>query len=175
MFKLKLLTPGETINGATLPVSQLEQGKVALGTSEVLVIINFLLRFEFLYCRIRWDMVPKIKLRKKSCEEIEEVKKKDESNSEKDITERLNEASIGPIRMSDRKSGDKNMFGDKIQTCTVHLSKLNPDITRTVLDRQKADLDQEKETMGKVGSDPELPGPSPLSVIKGEDSESNIR
>jgi len=81
--------------------------------------------------------------------------------------------------MSDRKSGDKNMFGDKIQTCTVQLNKLNPDITRTVLDRQKADLEKVEEAKDRenkiVDQDRKLPGPSPLSVIKGEDSESNIR
>merc|ERR1719232_801697 len=81
--------------------------------------------------------------------------------------------------MSDRKSGDINMFGDKIQTCSVTLNKLNPDITRTVLDRQKSkkvdDITIHDEV--KVATDaaePE-PGPNTLSVIKGEDSEKNIR
>ena len=110
-------------------------------------------------------MLPKRKLRDKN---VEVARTEEEDGKEKDITEKLKEVSVGPIRMSDRKSGDINMFGDKIQTCSVTLNKLNPDITRTVLDRQKT-----KEVEESV-SEPEQ-GPSTLSVIKGEDCEKNIR
>ena len=110
-------------------------------------------------------MLPKRKLRDKN---VEVARTEEEDGKEKDITEKLKEVTVGPIRMSDRKSGDINMFGDKIQTCSVTLNKLNPDITRTVLDRQKT-----KEVEESV-SEPEQ-GPSTLSVIKGEDCEKNIR
>ena len=123
-------------------------------------------------------MLPKRKLREKNAE-VEKISDGADDIKEKDITERLKEVSVGPIRMSDRKSGDINMFGDKIQTCSVTLNKLNPDITRTVLDRQKSkkvdDITISDEV--KVATDaaePE-PGPNTLSVIKGEDSEKNIR
>lgn len=112
-----------------------------------------------------------------------EVEKTDEveDNKEKDITEKLKEVTVGPIRMSDRKSGDINMFGDKIQTCSVTLNKLNPDITRTVLDRQKSKEVEESASVSdvkdakNVADDKPEPGPNTLSVIKGEDSEKNIR
>ena len=71
----------------------------------------------------------------------------------------------GPLRMSDRKSGDANMFGDqKLPTCSVQLSKLNPDLTRSVLavvepEEEKQEIEDSQNT---------------LSVIKGEDSEKKI-
>ena len=72
----------------------------------------------------------------------------------------------GPLRMSDRKSGDANMFGDQmLQTCSVHLNKLNPDITRSVLGA--VEPAEEKQ------SEPE-DSQSTLSVIKGEESERKI-
>ena len=71
----------------------------------------------------------------------------------------------GPLRMSDRKSGDANMFGDqKLQTCSVQLSKLSPDLTRSVL----AGVEPTEEKQEAEGSQ------STLSVIKGEESEKKI-
>ena len=109
--------------------------------------------------------------------------------AEADITERLRDAEIRPLRMSDRRSGDANMFGDKIQSCTVQLSKLNPDLTRSVLDRQRemeplkpaiieAEENEEeergKEYMGEEDGDPQGPAET-ISAIKEVDSETKIR
>ena len=100
---------------------------------------------------------------------------------EADITERLRDAEIGPLRMSDRRSGDANMFGDKIQSCTVQLSKLNPDLTRSVLDRQRemeagetAVVEEEQHDDGE--EDGEHQGPADtISAIKEVDTETKIR
>ena len=101
--------------------------------------------------------------------------------AEADITERLRDAEIGPLRMSDRRSGDANMFGDKIQSCTVQLSKLNPNLTRSVLDRQRetkavetAVVEEEQDDAGE--EDGEHQGPADtISAIKEVDSETQIR
>ena len=75
------------------------------------------------------------------------------------------EARQGPLRMSDRKSGDANMFGEQvIHTCSVHLNKLNPDITRSVL----GTLEPAEEKPASEESQ------NTLSVIKGEESETKI-
>ena len=106
--------------------------------------------------------------------------------AEADITERLRDAEIGPLRMSDRRSGDANMFGDKIHSCTVQLSKLNPDLTRSVLDRQREvetveteainGEEEEEKTENVVEEDGEPQGPAEtISAIKEVDSETKIR
>ena len=104
--------------------------------------------------------------------------------AEPDITTRLRDVEVGPMRMSDRRSGDANMFGDKIQSCTVQLSKLNPTLTRSVLDRQreletqpeKEGEDQDKEELAETGEESESQGPAEtISAIKEVDSETEIR
>ena len=142
-------------------------------------------------------MISKRKLRDKAVEaekekqtgESDDRKEKDKG---KDITDRLKDANIGPIRMSDRKSGEINIFGErKLQTCKVQISKLDPDITRSVLDRQMksaavegvveeenmelgSETEENKNESDKSAQDEPKQGPNTLSAIKGEESEKNI-
>ena len=122
------------------------------------------------------------KRRQRDKAEAEEENERPDEEGERDITERLRDAEVGPLRMSDRRSGDLNMFGDKIQSCTVQLSKLNPDLTRSVLGRQRGveaeaeaaeRIEEEKE---EADGDNESQGPAEtISAIKEEDSEKKIR
>ena len=72
------------------------------------------------------------------------------------------EGGTGPLRMSDRKSGDANMFGDRIQTCSVHLNKLDPSLTKAAMSRAGGEEGEEEESRNT------------LSVIKHEESEKKI-
>ena len=103
---------------------------------------------------------------------MKKTKEKEEEDEGVDITEKLKEASIGPIKMSDRLSGDGNRYDERIYSCSVQLNKLDPDLTRSVMNKQ---LGEEfiEEVEKEVKEDD--PGPSnTVAAIKGEESEKNI-
>ena len=95
----------------------------------------------------------------------------------------------GPLRMSDRKSGDANMFGDRIQTCSVHINKLHPNLTKAAMSKAGGDQEEQEEVekpeeaervVEHVEKDENEDSKvkeesrNTLSVIKGEESEKKI-